>query len=562
MNDPRFQTEERPPSHAAGFLQAPLWQRLNWVAALLFTAFAIALHVFFVLNAGGFWRDEVNTINVAHRHSLGEMANDSFPVLMPLLVRGWSTLGLGATETGLRALGGVIGFGLLSALWLGAWKLKRSPPTLSLALIGLNTTVLLYGDSIRSFGLGSWLLVLVTVTMVWLLQSPSWKRTMLLAATAILSVQALFQNAILLAAICCAGWLVCWLKRDRTAALMILLAALVAAASLVPYWSRILPMAELSPTSGISTLRTQFHPGAAFSTLATAAGFPLAAYVWLWAILALGLLILTVWTWRVQPSAPGNPGATMFPAVALLLGCVGFGAFLWWAALRTQPWYFLPLLAFTAICLDLGLPQFSKKLNAVLLIFAFLTLLISIPVAWRAVHWRFTNVDELAQRLNAEAAAGDFILVTPWNRGISFARYYHGHAPWETVPPIADHSCHRYDLLQHQTLATNVMSPVLERLAASLQSGHHVWIVGTMDIPDAPGSLPPDLEPPPRKYTGWSAGPYVRCWTSQAAQFLKNHSREFKQVPLSQNQSVNPNESLDLTMAQGWETSDTGSPHR
>src|SRR5881394_1685427 len=69
-------------------------RRSEWVIALLISLAAAWFHVFFLLHAGGLWRDEVNTINVAGRHSLGEMANDSFPILMSSIVRGWLALGL------------------------------------------------------------------------------------------------------------------------------------------------------------------------------------------------------------------------------------------------------------------------------------------------------------------------------------------------------------------------------------------------------------------------------------------------------------------------------------
>src|SRR5258708_36573993 len=52
-------------------------RRPQWMIALLITLAAVWFHLSFRLYAGGLWRDEVNTINVATRHSLGEMANDS-----------------------------------------------------------------------------------------------------------------------------------------------------------------------------------------------------------------------------------------------------------------------------------------------------------------------------------------------------------------------------------------------------------------------------------------------------------------------------------------------------
>jgi len=76
----------------------------------------------FLTHAGGLWRDEVNTINLASRRSLGEIANDSFPIFMPLMVRVWSAMGLGESDMELRLLGVIIGLGILAALWVAALR--------------------------------------------------------------------------------------------------------------------------------------------------------------------------------------------------------------------------------------------------------------------------------------------------------------------------------------------------------------------------------------------------------------------------------------------------------
>jgi hypothetical protein len=273
------------------------------------------------------------------------------------------------------------------------------------------------------------------------------------------------------------------------------------------------------------------------------------------------VVAFAVVVWRGDSSAP-NPSRDeleawdlpVFAAIVLLCGLEGFAGFLWWAALRTQPWYFLPLIALAAACFELGLPPLRRYFYGAFLAFVSVTSLVAVPFAWRAVHSRFTNVDLVARRLAPEATPDDFVVVTPWNRGISFARYFQAKTPWETVPPLEDHSTHRYDLLQRQTQTKSVMGPVFERITATLQAGHRVWVVGTMDIPLARAAVPEDLPAPPLEHTGWSAGPYVRRWTSQAAQFLRNHSRQFVTVPLDDTPLITSNEELELCVAEGWES--------
>src|SRR5277367_2384098 len=129
-------------------------------AAILITAAIIGLHIFFLFHAGGFWRDEVNLINLSASHSLADMKKDSFPLLMPMLVRGWSDIVPGKSDLALRLFGTLVGLAIPAALWLTAWKTRHAPPLLSLSLFCLNSTLIVFGDSIRAYGLGSLLIVL------------------------------------------------------------------------------------------------------------------------------------------------------------------------------------------------------------------------------------------------------------------------------------------------------------------------------------------------------------------------------------------------------------------
>ena len=201
----------------------------------LITVAVIWLHFFFLIHAGGLWRDEVNLVNLAGRHSLGDMAKDSFPLLMPLIVRGWSVMGPGHSEAGLRLLGGLIGMGIIAALWAAAWTARRSPPLLGLVLLALNSTFMVYGDSLRAYGLGSLLIVLTARAACAFLQRSSPARAGWLALFAVLSVQALYPNAILVGAICAGSWAVCMRRKTWREAVLILGAGVAAAASLLPY---------------------------------------------------------------------------------------------------------------------------------------------------------------------------------------------------------------------------------------------------------------------------------------------------------------------------------------
>ena len=125
-------------------------------------------------------------------------------------------------------------------------------------------------------------------------------------------------------------------------------------------------------------------------------------------------------------------------------------------------------------------------------------LLWSVVPASKAVQVRQTNMDMIATTLAHTAAEGDVVVVSPWYLGVSFARYYHGPAAWTTLPPIEDHSMHRYDLLQERMASTTPIDSVLAQMGVALASGRHVWVVGELRFPPK-GMVPRTLARPLRR---------------------------------------------------------------
>jgi hypothetical protein len=522
-----------PRSFKKSFLLQP-----EWVLAASITLLAVWLHIFFLFHAGGFWRDEVNSINLAGSHSLGDMAKDSFPVLMPLLIHGWSSLGLAQSELELRCLGTLIGLGIVAALWVVSWAARGAPPLLGLALLALNSPVIYYGDSLRSYGLGSLLIMLAAVAAWAFLKKPSSLRAGIFAAVAVLNVQTLYQNAVLFAAICLGAWVICWRRKNWRAALKILAAGLIAAASLLPYCISIPQLFE-----DTSVRRAGFLPKMSWDNVHTITAFPLPPYAWVWGLLAIFLVAFGCKTFfTASPRSNMSVGQTtaddlkIFAGTTFLAVFAGFVGFLWFSGLRTQPWYFLPPIALTMVCIEFGLSHISPYRYFRALSFGLIaaTALIATPFATRDLNYRFTNVDLVAKQLMINATPQDFVVVTPWYFGISFEHYFKGLTPWNTLPPLKDHSFHRYDLVQQEMLTTNAFQPVLDQITKTLQGGHRVWVVGWMYIP-APGA------PPTHDATG---------------QFIINHSLRFEQIDGDPRIRVNDLEDVDLMMASGWRNSD------
>jgi len=223
----------------------------------------------------------------------------------------------------------------------------------------------------------------------------------------------------------------------------------------------------------------------------------------------------------------------LFAGTTLLASLVGYFIFLRMAAMITSPWYFLPLLAVGASCFDLGIPLAKLPRSLRTLVWAVLiaTVGIAVPFAARDLNCRFTNADLVADRLQSEISPQDYVVVTPWYLGISFNRYYHGPAVWDTLPPVADHSAYRFDLVATANKEPHPDQPVMDRIASTLQAGHRVWVVGWMRVP-APG----------------------KTAATEVGRFIAMHSQSFETLDLQIKGPTSDYEDESLLRASGWKT--------
>jgi hypothetical protein len=246
----------------------------------------------------------------------------------------------------------------------------------------------------------------------------------------------------------------------------------------------------------------------------------------------------------------------------MILAAIGFPLFFWYAKMTMESWYLLPFMALVVACFDAALPVFRGLLRVVVLAFVVMTALLSVPTTSVYLADHFSNVNIFARVLATEAAPRDYIIVCPWNFGITFGYYFKGAAPWETLPPLADHSAHRYDLIKLQMQNTNALTPVFRQISQTLQSGHRVWVLSDgvwIQIPKR--GTPPiaPLPPPPLKYSGWADSPYSQVWASQMAHFITDHSIEFRQLPPPREAAGGKfvTENMTLFVADGWDTNST-----
>ena len=522
-------------------------REIEWVIGALITVAGVYLHWVNFRSAGALWRDEAGVVRIATLPTIREMwsnvGHESCPILFPALLRTWSFT-VGGADSALRVMGFIVGLLVLGAVWLNGWFFHRSAPLVALSLLAVNASVVRWGDSLRAYGLASVLMLLALATGWRFAREPSLKRWLVAGLVAVISVQNLFQNSFLLLAVCAAAAAVRMRRRDFKNALAALAIGVPAAVSLLPYSAMIREAQDWSVLSQIGFLSPLI-----WTNLSLAMAPTLAWLRWLW--IALAILAIARCVIRVLPDAAEDDAdtAAFFAGTALMGALICFLIFLRLAKMPTQVWYFLPLTIFAAVCIDAALANWPARWQFWRCAFAILAL-VCLPGARELITYRQTNMDLVADVLRKRADAHDLIIVHPWTFGVSFDRQYSGPTPWTTVPPLADHRFHRYDLFKAKMILENPAQPVCDRIAATLHAGNHVWLIGDVPLSQTP---PPQIEPAPNNPWGWLDDPYSDVWGAQIGYFVAIHATEGEVVPIPSSNPVSPLENVQVVSVAGWQ---------
>lgn len=528
--------------------------RLEWMAAILLTVVVLFSHVELFRHAGGLWRDEVNTLNLSTMPSLRDIWRlsqfDSFPLLWFLVVRGWTALSSAANDTSLRVLGMLVGLAIVAALWLNARKLLNfSVPLLALTLVGLNPSVIRWGDSLRAYGFGV-LTILLAFGLLWrAFQSPTPWRVFLAMMSVLCAVHTLYYNAVLLFAIGTGCMIVGVRRRQWKRVMMVAGIGLGAAVTLLPYFVTVHRVRQWNMLVQVPTGEPHL-----WSKLCVPLGAQGQFMIWVWVAfgaLAVATALVAQFRRRTPNLTESQRDFALFGGSALVIGAAGYVVFLKVLNYPTQPWYYLALMAFAALAMEVVLSVMfthrSARKGRIILVA--IVVVFSLRPMWRSLQARQTNIDLIAEDIGQKANQGDLIVVNDWTLGITFDHYYRGNAPWMTTPPIRDHKLHRYDLVKDLMSNPDALRPLLEAMGNTLRSGHRLWVVGALPTSRS-GEKPQSLPPPPLPGIGWDEGPYGFAWARQAGYFVQTHALT-GQIEQFGGQ-VNPYEAPVLEILEGW----------
>jgi hypothetical protein len=519
--------------------------------SIFMTLAVVGLLVYRATAAGGLWRDECGVVQMARMSSLREMADlfplESFPLFYHLLMQIYSAW-MGTSDVAMRGYGLAVGLILVGALWLNARWNGRGWPLFSLALLALQPTFLVWGTTVRGYGLGCVAIVLALAFTARMLHDDSWKVRLGALTASILSVQLLLYNAALLLAVGLSAAIILALANNRPRAWTVLGIGALSAASLLPYAG-----AYLRGGDWAVLVRQDVSWNWLWRDFVATLGIPAPWAGWVWIGLFLGMTGWIVFLGLSRPWKTTPVAGVSWLAVGSVMGGLGFFfAFLLLMEYGPRPWYYLAPISLAAACLDL----FPATLGSMALFrlarigVALAALGVAAYCVLPVLQVRQTNMDEVARRLGREAEAGDYIVVHPWYMGVSFNWYYQGPAPWSTLPVLSDHRIHRYDLFKAAMSADKPIEGALVAMERSLQSGHRVWVVGGLPFPDDVKA--PRAFPPPHDRVRWSEGDYSYAWGSQAASLLKKNALEGEVLPSERPYPVNQFECIDLLRFRGW----------
>jgi hypothetical protein len=389
------------------------------------------------------------------------------------------------------------------------------------------------------------LLILWAAGSMWrLVENPSAARIGLAGIATVLAAHCLYYNAVHLVVFGVGAALVCAWRRRWKAGAAILGIGAVCGASMLAYLPSMTRRSDwvivITGPVDLTWLAARF-----VATLELSGQWM--PWVWSGLIAAALAACLHLWLRRNSygTSAPADQSVFWFWVIAGGLVC----HFLFLLMLRfpTQYWYYVTLIAVLGLGIDTAIAQWARMVRAgriVRVAAAAGLVAVGAPNVWAMAHMRATNVDRIVEA-TASASPDDLIVLTQWEAGIAFQRYYQGRTPWITIPDIADHTLHRYDLLKTKMSTADAIAPELQKIRRTLASGHRVWLAGgVLRLPSGTRLIHPQA--------GWSSNLYERYWLTQTGQTLQESmGRVVPVLAGDPNESVNQFENLPLTIIEG-----------
>lgn len=490
-------------------------------------------------SAGGLWRDEVHSVNMATAPTddlFFALTNDSFPALWAVVLRGWIA-SFGSSDQSVRILGFLIGLAIIPAMIWMARQFGVVFPWWLILLLGLDPSLIVYGGEVRGYGLGILTLLLLIGASWRTLKNPtSWSWTVLLLLS-LLAVQSSYTNCFLLMATFIACGIVSLRRRKVVVCAGFGTVGILAATSMLPYVLFVFPR--------LSGLIKPFVEPVPWWTPASVF---LDAYKWgggprslIWLVVGLVGVIhvlrqLNPRSSEAMEQSDEEQNLALFLPPFFWIGTAGFWCYMGMLRVHTAYWYHLPFLALLAVTTDIQMDlwtRHNRRRQILSISLSIITCVAAISQVTDRVSLRMTTLDLIASSLEESVQEGDLVVVAPWYLGVPFHRYYRGQVEWTKVPDIDGRFRPFEELTELHKVrpAARAIDPGLERITATLQNGKRVWWVGplTLMTPETSAALVAGQCDPKPDANGRE---YVAFWEKLAiarmqTQGIAIHERKF-----------------------------------
>jgi hypothetical protein len=429
----------------------------------------------------------------------------------------------------------------------------RKSPLVALLLIGFSPTLLIWGDTLRAYGLGVFWIVLSFACFWRLLDRPKTREAIFAAIVATLSVQSLFTNAFLILALGLSVCVVSIYRRTWMSGALALVAGSVAALSLLPY------LPTISSTRSWAWVNQVWSgPRSHLRILSEAVGGGSKALIFLWVATLLVAAIFALLGSResVAEGKERSPKGELacYSLLTLVIGGGATFAFFCWVGWGTNVWYFLPALALVAVAIDAMASTSELRLIVVVrLVGTALVIILLLPALLRTTEIRASNLDLVATVITQHARKGDSVVIYPFVDGVTFNRYFHRDLNWVTLPPVDDHSLHNWSEVVRQLETPEAIQPVLAGIGNTLDSHGRVWLIVSLPLPQ-PGRTPPPVPPHARTGDLRPLGTFLVGWSNLLVDYLNKHARSIRAVLITSSQPISIYEKADVFLIEGTQS--------
>jgi hypothetical protein len=532
------------------------------------------LHVLLLFHSGAFWRDECSSILLSRIPTWSgvwkHMASDSFPGLFVSVLRLWIQSGLGANDFGIRLMGIAISLGMLASVFFSCRAMQSRFPLLALSLLGLNSAVFYRGCSIRAYGLAALLIVACFAAFWRVAVRPTRLNSGLAFLLAVLSAHCNYQNSYMLFGIGAAAAAIAAIHGNWKRSALILAMCCVAALSMAVYVPTIAHYRSEVITSNYR-LGLEMIVGTFLGTLAANGILPVLGWFAGTCMLVCAVVKRLLRT-QAASDVPGpaagvsaiavprvseSPSPGLYCLLTVILAAIAGMTFFRIGGMYPYPWHYIPFVAICGMAIECGVgcTCHGGKLWSAKIFLAGYVAAVSLPGALHSALLRRTNMDLAVAVLEKKSEANDLILVNPFWMCPSFQQYYHGPAPWRTVPVDPRDTLTAWQ--SEDFSIKNIMAdpdsirPTLDAAEKILRGGGKVWIVGDYSpLPD--GARPPKLIPAPHPDYGWNQNAYAKVWLAHLSEFLRRHAENPETVAVESNGSVDHLENVRVYVFQGW----------